>query len=61
MIEPTHAELMALWNVSKKFIEDQKIWCIETIYQSDRVMEHSGEFIEDVCNVVGCYYDPEDL
>jgi hypothetical protein len=53
MIEPTHAELMALWNVCKKFVEDQEIGCAETIYQTDLVFEHACEFIEDVCNVVG--------
>ncbi len=53
MNEPTHAELMALWNVCKKFVEDQEIGCVETIYQTDWVIEHAYEFIEDVCNVVG--------
>jgi hypothetical protein len=57
--EPSHAELKALWDVCVKFIEEQRIWCIETIYQSDRVIENATEFIEDVCNVVGCYL-PED-
>lgn len=60
MNEPTHAELMALWNISKKFIEEQKIWSIETIYQSDRVIESAYEFIEDVCGVVGCYMVEDD-
>ena len=53
MNEPTHAELMALWNVCKKFVEDQKIGCAETIYQTDWVIEHAYKFIEDVCYVVG--------
>lgn len=53
MNEPTHAELMALWNVCQKFINEQEIGCVETIYQTDWVIEHAYEFIEDVCDVVG--------
>ena len=52
-LEPTHAELMALWNVAVKFIKDQEIGCAETIYQTDWVIENAYEFVEDVCNVVG--------
>ena len=55
-VEPTHAELMALWNVCKKFVEDQNIGCAETIYQTDWVIENAYEFVEQVCNVVG--YQP---
>jgi len=51
--EPTHAELMALWNVCSKFIKDQEIGCAETIYQTDWVIENAYEFIEKVCGVVG--------
>lgn len=50
---PTHAELMALWNVAVKFIEEQEIGCAETIYQTDWVIENAYQFVEDVCNVVG--------
>lgn len=51
--EPTHAELLALWGVCMKFIEEQEIGCAETIYQTDWVIENAYEFVEDVCNVVG--------
>lgn len=54
-LEPSHAELKALWDVCSKFIEEQRIWSIETVYQTDSVIENAYEFIEDVCNVVGCY------
>ena len=59
MTEPTHAELMALWNVCKKYVAEQEISCAETIYQTDWVIENAYEFVEDVCNVVG-YLPMED-
>lgn len=46
-------------NLVRKFIQDNKISCGETIYQSDRVGENSLEFIEQLCEVVG-YYKGED-
>ena len=59
MTEPTHAELMALWEVCQGFIKAQDIHCVETIYQTDWVIENAYEFIEDVCEVVG-YMECED-
>lgn len=59
MNEPTHEQLMALWNVAKKFVEDQEIGCADTIHQCDWVIEHAYEFIEEVCEVVG-YKEYED-
>jgi hypothetical protein len=35
------------------FIHENNITCAETIYQNDRVIERSGEFIENLCDVVG--------
>ena len=57
--EPDVREMAALWKVCMKFIEAQQIGCPETIYQTDRVIEHAYELIEDVCNVVG-YVPDED-
>jgi hypothetical protein len=52
---------MALWNVCKKFVEDQEIGSPETVYQCDWVIENAYEFIADVCNVVGYKpYEDED-
>jgi hypothetical protein len=56
---PTHEELLALWNVAVKFIKKHDIGCAETIYQSDWVFEDASEFVENVCNVVG-YWSYED-
>ena len=58
-LEPTYAELLALWGVCMKFIDEQNIGCVETIYQTDWVIENAYEFVEDVCNVVG-YKEYED-
>lgn len=42
-----------LFAVAQRFIEQQNIFCAETIYQSDRVIVHAYEFIEQVCDIVG--------
>lgn len=42
-----------LFAVAQRFIQQQNIFCPETIYQSDRVIENAYEFIEQVCNIVG--------
>lgn len=50
--------LMAL---CREFIDEQKISCAETIYQTDRVIENAYEFIEGICDIVGyCCEDEED-
>ena len=45
-----------LYNLCKQFIQKHYIYCAETIYQSDRIIENATEFIEQICNVVG--YEP---
>lgn len=50
----------ALQDLCLKFIKDNEITCAETVYQSDRVIEHAYEFIEKVCETVG-YCSDEDL
>lgn len=42
-----------LFLICRTFIEQQRIYCSETIYQTDRVMENAQEFIERICDVVG--------
>ncbi len=49
-----------LFERCKKFVAEQNIFCAETIYQSDRVIENAYEFIEDICNIVGYNDDSED-
>jgi len=48
-----------LWKFCKQFIEDQRIRCSESVYQTDRVITNAYEFIEGVCDIVG-YYEDED-
>ncbi len=42
-----------LWLLCDKFINDQRISCAETVYQSDRVIENAYQLIEDICDIVG--------
>jgi hypothetical protein len=56
--EPGIKEMAALWNKCLEFVESQRISCVETIHQTDRVIENAYEFIEDVCDIVG--YNGED-
>lgn len=37
----------------QKFIRDNQIICSESVYQSDRVILNSPDFIHDVCELVG--------
>lgn len=48
-----------LKQIVEKFIINNSITCPETIYQTDRVIINSYEFIEELCNVVG-YLQIED-
>jgi hypothetical protein len=43
----------------EQFIQNQRIHCAETVYQSDRVIENAYAFIEGVCDHVGYYEDPD--
>lgn len=60
--EQMHAELTEtrkLWKVCENFIQAQRIYCEECVYQRDRVIENAYVFIEQVCEIVG-YVDLED-
>jgi len=41
----------------EKFVKKQRIGCSEMIYQTDRVIEHAYEFIEELCDIAGYYED----
>lgn len=45
--------------IIQNFIEENRISCAETIYQTDRVIENAYEFIESLTEIVG-YYEPTD-
>jgi hypothetical protein len=57
---PTREQLKELWRRCTQFVNAQEITCVETISQSDRVIEHAYSFIEDVCEVVGYHDEPEE-
>jgi hypothetical protein len=42
-----------LLELCERFIEEPNIFCAETIYQSDHVIENAYEFIENVADIVG--------
>lgn len=46
-------KLCDLWNHVAEFIKKQNIHCIETVYQSDRVILNAYDFIAGCCNIVG--------
>lgn len=48
-----------LTEIVKEFVREQRIYCPETIYQTDRVIVNAYEFIEKLCEVVG-YHEYED-
>jgi hypothetical protein len=47
------ADVGELVDICRDFIREHRITHPETIYQSDRVIEHAYELIENICNVVG--------
>lgn len=49
----TEKEMNDLHALCLKFINDQKITCAETVFQSDHVIENAYGFIEDICEIVG--------
>lgn len=42
-----------LFDFCQTFVNDMDIYCSETIYQTDRVIENAYEFIEGICDIVG--------
>ena len=42
-----------LLELCERFILEQQIFCSETIYQTDHVIENAYEFIENVADIVG--------
>lgn len=51
------AQLLA---IVRAFIEKQRIYCPETIHQTDRVIENAYGLIEDLVDVVGYLEDDEE-
>ncbi len=49
-----------LFDLCREFIKENKIDCSETIYQTDRIVENSLEFIESICELIGYHEEDED-
>jgi hypothetical protein len=49
-----------LFLICQEFITKQRISCVEDIYQTDRVIENAYKFIDDICEEVGYYKDPNE-
>ena len=49
----TKKEMNDLHALCLKFINDQKIACAETVFQSDHVIVAAYEFIREICDIVG--------
>jgi hypothetical protein len=49
-----------LWELCRKFIDDNKITCEETCFQSDRVIENSLDLVYQICEIVGYAEREED-
>lgn len=55
------SEAYELLKLCQEFIEEQRIWDAECVYQSDRVIENAYAFIADICDIVGyCDLPDED-
>lgn len=54
----TESKESRLLAAAEAYIRDTRIFCAESIYQTDRVAETSIEFVEAICDIVG-YLDPE--
>jgi GTP-dependent phosphoenolpyruvate carboxykinase len=59
LIHAQLAQAQALVAHCEQFIQDQRIHCAETVYQTDRVIQNAYEFIEGVCDILGYYDDPD--
>lgn len=49
-----------LRTIVEEFITKQNIHCAEVVWQSDRVVENSYEFIQKLCDIVGYVKLPEE-
>lgn len=59
MNEVTHKEMRQIVDIIQKFIDDQNIWGVECVYQTDRVIENAYSLIAQLCDIVG-YKELED-
>ncbi|MDB4914078.1 MAG: hypothetical protein JWM95_1722 [Gemmatimonadetes bacterium] len=58
---PHPDQMRRLWSLMRGFVVAHEITCGETIYQTDKVAEHSLDLILLMTEVVGYYEYPEDV
>lgn len=58
-IKPGDAEAaVAVLAKVREFVAAQRIYCPETVYQTDRVIVHAYDFIAELCDLAG-YHEAE--
>jgi hypothetical protein len=57
---PTAEQLIKLWNTCRKFVDEYKPSCPESICQVDEISLACGDFVEEICDCVGYYKDIEE-
>ncbi len=50
----------AVLQIIEQFVKDQRIYCAETIWQCDWVIENAYEFIDDLVSIAGFLPEEED-
>jgi len=48
-----------LYDLCKRFVDENDIYCDETVYQSDRIIQNAYDLIADICGIIG-YKEMED-
>jgi len=48
-----------LYDLCKKFVDENDIYCAETVYQMDRVIHNGYDLIADICRIIS-YKEIED-
>jgi len=42
-----------LWSLCERFIDENNISCVESVFQCDHVIVNAYNFIADICEIVG--------
>lgn len=52
---PTIKQLTDLWDMCKKFVDEHKVSCSESVQQVDKTYLECPNFVSEVCGCVGFY------
>ena len=58
--KPTKKQLMQVWEMVTKFVDDNHLSEPSAYHQNDRAQVRSYDFIEDLAEMVGFYQYPND-